>query len=173
MTATRRPLCPRCKKRPIAEYGGRGRRPKYCGERTCYEDFYARQRQEATDIIHTETVQLALLLEKNRLRDEMKRKVEEAVGTESKSGPRITEALPRGGALVILSPHERNEVLAGIAALDDAIRQASQALGKSRLLAYREISRDLQTRRRILDRLGDEYLLGVIPDHPRGSRRSR
>jgi len=164
LTATRRPLCPRCKKRPIAKYGGKGPRPKYCGDRSCYEEFYAGQRQAAKDAISTEAVQLALLLEGNRLRTEMLRKVSLTVGTEAKSGPRITEALPWGGALVILSAHERNDVLAAIAALDDAVRQAIHALGKSRLLAYRAIARDLQRHRGILDLLGHEYLLSPIPE---------
>jgi len=164
LTATRRPLCPRCKKKRIAEYGDKGPRPKYCGERSCYEEFYARQRQAAKEAMSTEVVQLAVLIEGNRIRKEMQRKVALVVGTEAKAGPRITEALPRGGALVILSARERNDVLAYIAALDDGLGLAIEALGKSRLRAYRAIARNLRDRRRILDLLGHEYLLSPIPE---------
>jgi len=119
--------------------------------------------------MRAEAVQLAVLAEGNRIRNEMLRKVVVAVGTEAKSGPRITEALPRGGALVILSARERNEVLVAITALDDVVRRASDALSKSRLLAYRAIGRELDVQRGILDLLGEEYLLGPIPERRAGT----
>lgn len=114
VSAGSRPLCPRCEKLPVAEYGGMGPRPKFCGERSCYERSYEAKRVAAKALLDAELTDLALQGERKRLNKEMHRKVAAVAGV-GNSQRRITEPLPRGGALVILSGREREVVLRRLA----------------------------------------------------------
>jgi len=167
VTAKRPVLCPRCGK-PVAQYGGRGPRPTFCGERSCYDRNYDAKRAVATAQAKDETPHLALQGERKRLNREMHKKVAAVVGTEDRPRRRITQPLPRGGALVVLGPRERAELLEQIEELDKAARLAIEVLGQARYAARRGIAKSLDENRRVLALLAEEYFFAVA--EPRGPR---
>jgi len=164
LTPTRRPLCPRCRKLPVPDYSGMGPQPRYCGERSCYDAFYDRKRQEAKDAARTDAVQRALVIEGQRLRKEMLRKVAAVVGVEGSPKRVIAQRLPRGGALVILNDRERREVLIRLDALDVAVARAIEVLLASRLSAHRAVGRALRDHRNVLGLFGRDYLLSEVSE---------
>lgn len=160
MTAKRRALCPRCGK-PVAGYGGRGPRPTFCGERSCYNRIYDAKRSAARAQAKEEALHLALQGERKRFNREMHKKVAAVVGTEDTPGWRITQPLPRGGALVVLGPQERTELLEQIEDLEEAIGGAIEVLSQARYAARRGIARSLDENRRVLALLAQEYFFAV------------
>jgi len=160
VTAKRRDLCPRCGK-PVAQYGGRGPRPTFCGERSCYDRIYDAKRAAARAQAKDETPHLALQGERKRLNREMHKKVAAVVGIEDRPRRRITQPLPRGGALVILGPQERRELLEQIEDLEEAIGRAVEVLSQARYAARRGIARSLDENRRVLALLAQEYFFAV------------
>lgn len=174
MTAKQPPRCPRCN-RPIPAHNRMGPRRKFCGGRSCYDAFYAAKRKaiaaKAEEVMKTEAFATALLAREKELRKEMRQKVSDAQGVEPGGKPLIARPLPRGGALVILNGEERADLMEMIARLDEAVMGAAEVLGRGRLAAHRAVGTELRTARGVLERLGGEHLLGVIPEPRKGSRR--
>lgn len=172
MTTRRASRCPRCHK-PIPASGGMGPPRRYCGDRSCYDAAYDRKRKalrdKAKEVMDTKAFNLALFVEEKRLRKEMLKKVSKACGTKPNGAPRVAERLPHGGSLVILNSKERDRLVAEVNQLNEAVLQAIEVLSGARYAAQRAIGRSLSEHRDILDRIGGEYLLGVIPGPVPGS----
>lgn len=163
-----RPLCPRCQKNPVARRANDPTRlNKFCADRSCYDRLYDKRRDAAAKERDQRALREEALEEGNRYYKLMQKKVAEVVGTEAKGGKAIVNALPRGGALAILAGWERKDVLQRLARLDEAIRQAAEALGATRLRKHHALADRLREDRQILDLLSGDYLLSEIPDAPR------
>ena len=112
--------------------------------------------------MRTGAFQDALLEQGDRLRREMQQKIALVLGVENKFGPRLTEPLPRGGALVVLNGYERRELCKRLAQLDSAVAEAADILVRSRIRAHRAVARTLAAERPIVRLIGSDFLLSEL-----------
>lgn len=91
-------------------------------------------------------------------------KIATVLGTEKKFGPRLVQPLPRGGALVVLNGFERQQVVAQLQRLDEAVAMAAAILSRQRIRAHRATARALTAERPVLRLVGGDFLLGEIPE---------